>query len=63
VAPRNTQTAAEEIGCHANTLLNYVHDELLVVPRTPSGRLCWFDYEIALARAIYEKNKPHRAAA
>jgi predicted site-specific integrase-resolvase len=56
IAPRDTQTAAGEIGCSVSTLRNYVRDELIDPPRTPSGRWCWFDPQIERARKIFERN-------
>ena len=54
-APRNTQAAAHEVGCNTSTLRNYIREGEVSPPRTPSGRLCWFDEQIEQARNLFNR--------
>jgi len=56
-APFNTQAAAVAIGCSIATLRAYVKRGEVVPQRTPSGRLIFFDREIAQARELFERNR------
>jgi predicted site-specific integrase-resolvase len=58
--PLDTMAAATKIGCDPNTLRNYIRDGRVDPPRTPSGRLCWFDQQIEQAREVYRRNCPGR---